>query len=751
MDSRLHLFGIRHHGPGSAASLRQALDALDPAVVLIEGPPEADDIAALAAADGMHPPVALLTYPNTEPERGRFHPFAEFSPEWQALKWAAAHGRPARFIDAPILATDVAETEDTVAADDGDAEPDPVDLVAHDPLAQLASAAGHSDGEAWWNALIEQHSHAPDVFRAIEDAMTALRASRDEADDNTDEEEQRREAYMRLAMRKALRENEGEIAVVCGAWHLPALRKKGPASADRAVTKGLRAAKCAACWVPWTDVRLAAGSGYRAGVLSPAWYQHLWEQFGRAANRTEAVATWQARVARLLRTEGIAASTSSVIDATRLALSLSAVRNLSIPGLAEMRDASLAALCHGDVIPLEIINRELIVGSGVGEVDEAAPQPPLLLDLQRQQKRLRLKPEGFPKDIALDLRSQAGLAKSVLLHRLLVLGVDWGTLLDASAGRGTFREVWRIEWQPELSVALAEAAVHGVTVEQAAAAAARMQAREEDNCARLAALVRLCLLADLPDAADTTIHRLEAAAINVGDVLDLAGAVKPLVEVLRYGTARELRTDTLRRLVVQLLIEICAGIRYACHNLDAESAAAARGEVAALDGAVGLLRDDNVGSLWQDALKGLAGDDRVAALVRGLATRLLYDRDELPADTAHGMLSRALSSSVPPIDAATWFEGFINEAGEILLADDQLFGLVDGWLVGLHAESFVELLPMLRRAFSTFDLNTVQRMLERVRQGGGRAAAVLVSDPRAAAAFAAALPTLKTILGLKQS
>ena len=28
MDDRLHLFGIRHHGPGSAASLVAALDAL---------------------------------------------------------------------------------------------------------------------------------------------------------------------------------------------------------------------------------------------------------------------------------------------------------------------------------------------------------------------------------------------------------------------------------------------------------------------------------------------------------------------------------------------------------------------------------------------------------------------------------------------------------------------------------------------------------------------------------------------------
>jgi hypothetical protein len=39
VDPRLHILGIRHHGPGSAASVLQALDAVKPAIVLIEGPP----------------------------------------------------------------------------------------------------------------------------------------------------------------------------------------------------------------------------------------------------------------------------------------------------------------------------------------------------------------------------------------------------------------------------------------------------------------------------------------------------------------------------------------------------------------------------------------------------------------------------------------------------------------------------------------------------------------------------------------
>src|SRR5690606_24728731 len=110
------------------------------------------------------------------------HPFAEFSPEWQAMLWATRHARTVRFIDEPLTARAGAEDE----SDDADADADtddgahedepPSDPIVRDPLTHLAVAAGHSDGEAWWNALIEQHMHAPEIFASIESAMTALRS-----------------------------------------------------------------------------------------------------------------------------------------------------------------------------------------------------------------------------------------------------------------------------------------------------------------------------------------------------------------------------------------------------------------------------------------------------------------------------------------------------------------------------------------------------------------------------------------------
>ncbi|MEV4259115.1 DUF5682 family protein, partial [Spirillospora sp. NPDC049652] len=59
-SARVEVFGIRHHGPGSARAVRRALEDFKPDAVLVEGPPEADAIVDLAADPGMVPPVALL-------------------------------------------------------------------------------------------------------------------------------------------------------------------------------------------------------------------------------------------------------------------------------------------------------------------------------------------------------------------------------------------------------------------------------------------------------------------------------------------------------------------------------------------------------------------------------------------------------------------------------------------------------------------------------------------------------------------
>ena len=364
MDPRVHLFGIRHHGPGSAASLLAALDALQPEAVLIEGPPEADDLIRYAALPGMKPPLAMLAWAIEKPACSSFYPFAAFSPEWQAMRWALAAGRPVRFIDLPVAATLAAllaaqaseempseeppPEAETAAALEEDAAGETADdagqdgiLGRGDPLDRLAAISGHEDGEALWNALVESRGAAKEVFAAIASAMTTLRAETGEDASHSPRalREARREAHMRVKIREALKEFAGPIAVVVGAWHVPALAQKVAASDDKALLKDIARTKVEVTWVPWTESRLASASGYGAGVTSPGWYGHLWslyESETSAAVPERFSAVWLGRVATMLRAEGQGASTASVIEAARLATGLCAMRGLPMPSLAEI-------------------------------------------------------------------------------------------------------------------------------------------------------------------------------------------------------------------------------------------------------------------------------------------------------------------------------------------------------------------------------------------------------------------------------
>jgi len=611
-----------------------------------------------------------------------------------------------------------------------------------DPIAVLATAAGHDDPERWWEDLVEARGVADEaLFEAIGEAMAALRGV-----EPHDREEAAREAAMRQAVRDARKEGHVHIAVVCGAWHAPALTGTFPSqAADKAILKGLPKEKVAATWVPWTTGRLAQESGYGAGVDSPGWYAHLHDE------PLDPVPGWLARTARVLRHEGLDCAPAGSVDAARLADALAALRGRPLPGLAEVTDATLAALCDGDASPLRLVHRRLVVGEGVGRVPEDTPALPLVADVRRHQRRLRLAVTEQPKVLEIDLRQPLGLDRSHLLHRLRLLEVTWGQPSRSLAGTtGTFRETWRQAWDPTLEVALVEASVWGTTLEPAATARASDLAWSAGSLADLTYLVQRTLLAELPDAVVHVVAALEVRAAVATDVPHLLAAVPPLVQALRYGTVRRTDAAAVGRVVDGMVARSAAGLVVACASLDDEAAAGTAEALRAADRAVGLLADPRHLVPWRAALRDLAASGSVHGLVCGRAARLLLDATALTAEEAARLLGRTLSPGEPPARAAAWVEGFLSGSGLVLVHDDQLFGVIDRWVSLLPEDRFTEVLPLLRRTFSSFGAPERRALGERAAAGGTAAPAF---DPAGDTELDQAradlvVPVLRRLLGL---
>jgi hypothetical protein len=738
---RVAVLGIRHHGPGSARSVIAELDRVRPGVVLIEGPADAAPVLGLAADPGMKPPVALLAYAPEAPRDSAFWPYAVFSPEWQAMAWASAHGVPARFCDLPaavLLAGDAAEDHDA-------AEAGPPGRPG-DPVAALAGAAGFDDPERWWDHVIESRLDVGPPFAALTDAIAELRG------DETNPpplREQRREAHMRQVLRGALRETGGTVAVVCGAWHAPALSGKlPPASADAALLRGIGKRKVTLTWVPWTHSRLAAASGYGAGITSPGWYHHLF------TTPEQTIVRWLTRVAGVLREHDLPVSTAHIIEATRLAEALAGLRARPLAGLAEVSEATKSVMCDGDEFAAAFVTRDLVVGELLGAVPDSAPAVPLEADLRAQARTLRLKVDPLERTLALDLRSGTDRARSVLLHRLALLGVGWGEVADDLVrGSGTFHETWTLRWRPELAVAVIDAARWGTTVAAAASAKITDTAASAAELGEVTAAVERVLLADLPDALGPVLRALDQKAAADSDVAHLMAAVPPLVRAVRYGDVRGTDTGALSAVIDALTARVCAGLPAAVTSLADDAAAQLRAGLDRMQAALALHARDERGCApydrWVAELTALAGRRDVHGLIVGRVVRVLADTGVLARPEAARRFAAHLSIGIPAAGKAAWAEGFLSGGGLLLVHDRDLLGVLDDWVATLPGQDFMDVLPLLRRTFGDYSAPERANIAAAVKRlaSGAAGAADPDEEPLDAARAAGALRTVAAILG----
>jgi len=811
--------------------------------VLVEGPPDAQAVLAALLSDNMQPPVALLSYCPDEPQRAVYHPFAVFSPEWQALRWALEKQVPVSFIDLPVMhqmaldkareaeeaarleaeaasaaedanadtgapppasatapaapalaATDATDTAEASSASDAEADtstappaaetPDTAPAYRTDPLNWLAQAAGHADGESWWNHTVEERGDGEELFAAIAEAMTALRADLGEQTQERDPDDAKREtlreAHMRQRIRDAVKQGHQRIAVVCGAWHLGGLQAATKASADAALLKGLPKLKVQSTWVPWTYRHLTSASGYGAGIEAPGWYEHLWlcgQQADTVASAAAALAAasddaageataarpakapaappslrtigWLARIARLMRERDLDCSSAHLIETARLADTLAALRQRPQPGLEELHEATRTVLTLGDESVLHFINDALLVGQKMGQVPPDVPTVPLQKDLEQQQKSLRLKAEAFERTLDLDLRQPNDLARSHLLHRLNLIGIPWGRLSrTGGSARGTFHEIWSLQWQPEFIMKLIEASPWGHSLQAAATARSLDRAQRAANLGELSTLVNQALLADLGEAVQAISRVLENRAAVSGDTLQLLDALPPLANVFRYGNVRQTDTALVAHMLDSLILRSAIALPLACAALNDDAAQTLREKIIAAHGAIALRDAEEQTQAWQRALRQVAASSQAHELLQGLAGRLLLD-DHLwePTDAAQA-LSLHLSSGAEPLKAAAWLEGFLNRNALVLLHDAALWQLVDDWLCGLGEAHFIHILPLVRRTFSAFSASERSDLGQRARQGVRPVQAVASAPVWDEELAALPLPFLRSILGV---
>lgn len=695
----IHLLGIRHHGPGSALRLLEYLKAHTPDVILLECPADAQEALGFIADPGMKPPVALLLYDPEAPDQAAHLPFARFSPEWVALRFADSRRIPVLAMDLPMSLHSAVETSD--------AEPSEV----RDPFEVLARENDFTDTERWWEYFFEQQHESQELFSYIAEIMTQVRAASPMTDSHLN---QLREAWMRRTIRTAAANGYSQIAVVCGAFHVPGLQHWAQ---EEHTTFPKEKRKRLATWVPWTYRHMAYKSGYAAGVLSPAWYELLFD------HREEATAWWMVQCAQLARKKGLDVPPASLPHAWEMAQALANLRQMQSPGIREMEEAALGVFFQGDAQWLIPIREKLMIGDTMGRVPASVPMTPIQTDFQEQVKKARLRRtfETTGKVQAdLDLRKKSNLLASTLLHRLDLLGIPWGQWKGAGdRAQGNFRERWQLEWNGWYTLRLLECGAWGSTLEEAAHNYTLQEADKLTELAPLSRLLQRTLRARLTVTAAHISTCFDRQAAESHDVWDMTRSLTPLVQMHVYGEAYDAPPMDLATVLEHFTPRILVGLQDSIRRWSDDQVTEGPILLQQLHLDLRTLGWQSwIDDLWIMAL-GWLESDQTPVYMHGAVCRLLLEVRKINEAELLYHAQFRLRPGENIAHSADWVSGLLSGSESLLLRLEQLWVILDHWIAHISDDEFVRVLPVLRRIFSDFSgqarrqLGYILRRIER--------------------------------------
>ncbi|MER6519874.1 DUF5682 family protein [Streptomyces sp. NPDC001553] len=798
-----YLLGVRHHSPALAAMVPALLDAAGAEVLCVELPAEFQSWWEYVADPETVAPVALAG--QGRDGRLAFYPFADFSPELAAIRWARERGVEVVCCDLPLadggwslpdapaglLPVGPDRPVPASGTPDGPA-PDAVVPSGDGPVSgrrsfaeALAASGTGREGDDLWDRAVEVQAPgcSPEaVRRAALGVGWALRA-----DGDVPARDLAREAHMRAVIAAASAGGR-RVAALIGAFHAPALLPTDAAVADVAVgagedtgaatqdtgvsrpgAAGARfrddAAVAAddvvvASFVPYSFDLLDSRSGYPAGIRDPLWQQAVFEAGGDPVRVRDAASVAVTGVCRELRRAGHTAGTGEAAETLRLACDLAMLRGLPAPGRGELLEAVMTVLGQGEPLgrgrALARALESVLIGAGRGRITPHAPRSGLGPAVEEELTALRLPSprDPAPREVRLDpLRSELDGRREVMLQRLLVCGAGYGEpVAVAATGDGTaLGSKWRLSWTPSVPARLDLVGVRGVTAAQAAAGTLRDVARraaEEGGPtpAQILTGLRAAARCDLPALVDV---RLEEAAAILPETAGLPELLESLDLLEGLGRGHLPGTSEGARVRAEALSEelVEASVRSLPGLAGSEDPADAGALVALADRAAGR----HLGLRLDSALAELASSASPLMQGAALAVRVLLD-----LDPAHGLGERAAGwvdgAGTPDARRALTrrLTGLLTAAGPLLGSSPTVLTPLLDRVDDLADDRFLDRLPALRGGFDALSPAARDRLLDTVTERLGDRLDLSLDAPPGllalwAAADAAGLAALKDL------
>ncbi|NNN31819.1 VWA domain-containing protein [Streptomyces sp. S3(2020)] len=756
-----YLLGVRHHSPALAAAVPALLDACGAEVVCVELPTDFQPWLTHLGAPGTLAPVALAG----AGEGGRlgFYPFADFSPELAAIRWARERG-------ARVVCCDLPMSDPRWTAEAGDTRRSAAEAPTAFAAALTAAGTGR-DGDDMWDRSVEVLAPgcAPEaVRRAALGVGWALRRDA-ESTGGVPAVDLAREAHMREVI--ALAAVGGRrVAAVVGAFHAPALTEgsEGSEGAEASASEPVAVAGQSAVvtsLVPYAFDLLDSRSGYPAGIRDPRWQQAVFTAGGDPERLHEAAARAITDVCRELRAAGHVAGTGEARETLRVACDLARLRGLSAPGRGEVLEALTSVMGQGEPLgrgralarALEVV----LVGTDRGRIAPGTPRSGLGPSVESELAALRLPgpDDTAGRELRLDpMRSALDGRREVLLQRLAVCAAGYGEPVQV-AGTGDAAALttrWRLSWTPAVPVRLDLAGIRGVTAALAAEGTLRETFRRESadggpTSALVLAALHGAARCDLPDLVAERLADAAEILPTCATLPELLGALD-LLEALRRGHLPG-TTPEARQTAVELAAEL---LESAVRSLPGLAGSDDPQDADALVALASRAGEHRLGLRMDGALDDLARTGSPLVQGAALAARVMLDLDD--AGTLGTRTAGWIDTATGPDERHALnrrLTGLLSGAAPLLqsapTALDPLLDRIDT----LTDQGFLARLPALRGGFDALSpagrgrlLDTVtERLGDRLDLSLGASPQLLALWTAADAAGRAAVDALRPPLG----
>jgi len=479
-NSQLIWAPIRHHSPVCSWQLLRLIKQQKPDVILIEAPSDAQSLLLYLQHPDTKPPVALYLYchfKERQHSQSGFIPFAEMSPEWNALKAAGELGLPCEFIDLPYKS----QWNET--------HQDQCDYLIYDNqrtfsgqyVDSLLSSSSCYDFDQWWDRHFEGQylTHCDDFFkqtllfgRQMRGGLLA-----------TDLETQYREQHMASRIATYLNDDK-RVLVVCGAYHCLGVNDHlmNPTSLETCLLKPSLLSS-GQYVVPYSLSRLSHQS-YGASLRNSDYY-HQWWLALKASHAKQQPQLSQyfhseltTKLMSFLQRKSVAVAMPQLVDIVVIAEQLAQLRDI-VAGRSEFREAAILALDKSpsgkrEVDRFELWLDEFFCNTATGTLPSNIPCAPTVIEFRQQCIAFKLPHQAMDghrkKELAI-YRNAKHRELSQWLHRLAFIDIPYAV---QTAGPNFFnqtqltrvREKWHVQWQIESETCLVQMSHLGSSIEE---------------------------------------------------------------------------------------------------------------------------------------------------------------------------------------------------------------------------------------------------------------------------------------------